>query len=310
MYVSGNMVQVGLWDNCCNSCKFCLLRSKFFQTDEGMIKQIRLVQKNLDYIDWKNEFSAGISLLGGEIYFTTNPKVQEAFLELIDDIIEKVLKVSKNPCCRYSTVTNGLYDPTFLFKVIDRIKEKVGMGFVDVNFSYDLKYRFTSEERRKLCLENINKFHDRYNYKVGVQMILTQYLIDMIKKGEFDINKFEQEEAPGNMICLLYPHKINTGIELPDFFFKRKDFLEFMKYLRQENIDCFRAFVDSTRNSSTFKWTGMYKKTDDYTQQPVLTGDKEILNPKCGHSILYQCYSDTDKCMMCDINNLCEDSYE
>ena len=181
MYVAGNMVQIGLWNNCCNNCQFCLLKSKIPESEEGMIKQIRDVQKNLDYIDWKNDFSAGISLLGGEIYYITNPKIQEAYLELIDDIIEKVLKVSNNPCCRYSTVTNGLYEPTFLFKVIDRIVEKVGIGFVDVNFSYDLKYRFTSEERRKLCIENINKFHKRYNYKVGIQMILTQYLIDMIK---------------------------------------------------------------------------------------------------------------------------------
>ena len=132
----------------------------------------------------------------------------------------------------------------------------------------------------------------------------------MIKNGEFSINKFEQEEAPGNMICLLYPHKVRTGKVLEDFFFKRKDFLDFMKYLRTENIDCYRAFIDSTKNSSTFKWTGMYEKNGDYTQKPLLTGDKEIINPKCGHSILYQCYSDSDKCMMCDINNMKEDTYE
>ena len=67
---------------------------------------------------------------------------------LIDDIIEKVLKVSSNPECKFSSVTNGIYEPTFLFKVIDKINKAVGMSKVDLNFSYDLKYRYKSEEDR------------------------------------------------------------------------------------------------------------------------------------------------------------------
>ena len=62
-------------------------------------------------------------------------------MELIDVIIEYVLKVSPNPHCKYSTVTNGIYDPAFLYRVIDRIVSEVGIEKVDVNFSYDLKYR-------------------------------------------------------------------------------------------------------------------------------------------------------------------------
>jgi len=53
-------------------------------------------------------------------------------------------------------VTNGLYDPKFLYRVIDKIKDAVGIGMVDLNFSYDLKHRFDSEEKRLLCLKNIN----------------------------------------------------------------------------------------------------------------------------------------------------------
>ena len=59
---------------------------------------------------------------------------------------------------------------------------------VDLNFSYDLKYRYKNENDRILALNNIKKFHDRYNYSVGVQMILTQYLIDQVKDGKLNIN--------------------------------------------------------------------------------------------------------------------------
>ena len=34
-------------------------------------------------------------------------------------------------------------------------------------------YRYKSEDDRKLVLKNINEFHEKYDYAVGVQMILT-----------------------------------------------------------------------------------------------------------------------------------------
>lgn len=49
---------------------------------------------------------------------------------------------------------------------------------MDLNFSYDLKHRFKNDEDRLKVLKNINDFHNRYNYSVGVQMILTQHVIN------------------------------------------------------------------------------------------------------------------------------------
>jgi hypothetical protein len=299
------MVQYGVWSNCCNDCDFCLRLWRTPLSKAEMLHQLDMIKQNIDYIDWKNKFSYGISLLGGEMYHITDPELQESFLELIDIIIEKILKVSPNPDVKYSTVTNGLYDPTFLFKVIDKIVNAVGKKAIDVNFSYDLKYRFHTEERRKLCLENINKFHERYNYNIGVQMILTQYLIDMVKNGEFSITEFLDKEIPGNTLTFLYPHPVNTGLDLPDFNFKRSDFLNFMLYLSQNYPLIYKNFCTSTHNSAIFKYTGFFNKnSDDVTQQPLLTDGKQLINEKCGHSILYQCYSDSDACIVCDLDNL------
>ena len=41
---------------------------------------------------------------------------------------------------------------------------------------------------RLKALSLVNELHKRYDYCVGVQMILTQYVIDMIKSDEFNIN--------------------------------------------------------------------------------------------------------------------------
>lgn len=296
------MVQYSVWANCCNSCDFCLRKERETYSLKKQFDSIAFIRKNIDYIDWKNEYSYGISLLGGELYYIQDAALQQQFMKLIDDIIDKILLVSPNPMCRYSSVTNGLYQPDFLFRVIDRIKERAGIEKVDLNFSYDLKYRFKSEEDRKLVLQNIEKFHKKYSYRVGVQMILTQYVINETKAGRFDVNQFIQQNINGNMLTFLYPHPIHTGKKLPDFFFTRKDFLWFLQYLKSANNQIYLNTIYSTKNSGIFKYTGFkYKRNiDKYNQQPVLSDGKEIINT-CGHSILYKCYSDSDRCMLCDL---------
>ena len=105
------MVQYPLWPNCCNECQFCLRTERIPISLDRQIKRIHNIRKNLDFVDWKDTFKDGISLLGGEVYFITNETLQNEFLLLVDDIIEKVIKPYQYTM--YSTVTNGLYDPKF-----------------------------------------------------------------------------------------------------------------------------------------------------------------------------------------------------
>ena len=305
-----NMVQFVVWSNCCNACDFCLREERIPYSKEKQLYYLDMIKKNIEYIDWKDKFSYGISLLGGELYYITDKDLQKSFLELIDVIIEKILKVSPNPECKYSTVTNGLYDPTFLYQVIDKIVKEVGLKAIDVNFSYDLKYRFKSEEDRLKVLKNINDFHKRYNYNVGVQMIMTQYVINEWKAGRFDVNKFMEEEIPGNYLTFLYPHPIRTGKKLDDFNFNRTDFLDFIQYLKDECYNVYLSFLHSTKNSGTFKYTGLQNRVHPSVDaQPVLSDGKEIINENCGHSIIYKCYSDCDDCVLCDLKEFDEEVY-
>ena len=305
----GNMVQYGVWSNCCNACDFCLREERIPYTRKRQFEMLELIKHNINYVDWKNQFDCGISLLGGELYYITDEELQNSFLELIDIIIEKILKVSKNPECRYSTVTNGMYDPTFLYKVVDKIKDSVGLKYVDINFSYDLKYRFHSEDKRLQVLKNINDFHKRYDYDVGVQMILTQYVINEWKEGRFEVNDWIEKNIPGNILTFLYPHPIMTGKVLSDFQFKRRDFFKFIQYLKSECPTIYFNFLQSTKNSCVFKWTGLQnRKNPDEKVQPVLSDGKEIINT-CGDSILYKCYADSDKCVLCDLRALEKEAF-
>ena len=300
-----NMVQYSVWPTCCNNCQFCLRLNRDIWNSQQMINRIKAIRENINYVDWKDKFSNGISLLGGELFYITDKEIQKEFLLLVDDIIEKILKKSSNPLCRLSVVTNGLYEPTFLFRVFDRVNETVGIQKADINFSYDLKYRFASEDKRQLCLQNINKVHNRYNYKVGVQTITTQYFIDEVLSGRFNIDKFEKEVIPGNELHLLYPHPINPLLPpLPDFNFTRDSLVKFVKFLKNNHPTQWYNFYYSTLNSGTFKFTGMIRVEGDETQDPILSDGKELINPKCGHSKLYQCYSDSDKCLLCDLKKI------
>lgn len=299
------MVQYGVWPNCNNACKYCLRKERDPISLSRMLYMLDCIKKNIKYVDFKNEYSSGISLLGGELYYIKNKQIQESFLDLITVIANDVIKVSNNPYVRFSTVSNGIYSPEYLFRCFDLFDSLCGISYADINFSYDIKYRFSSESNRLRCLKTINEFRDRYSYRVGVQMILTQYLIDAVLNNTFNISNFMKNDIPGCNFAFLYPHKIHTGYTLNDFNFSRKSFLTFLKKLRDENPIVYFNFTQSTKNSSTFKYSGLFHRSDpiiDVTQQPVLSDGKEIMTD-CGHSILYRCYSDSTACMFCDIQS-------
>lgn len=313
-----SMVQLGLHTKCCNHCDFCLIKDNNVTEVDDILIEIEKAKENIRFINsskenWSNKYSDGISILGGEIFFIKDERYKKAFLELIDIIIEYILKPSKNPRCRFSTVTNGMYDPEWLlFPVIDKIVNAVGIQYVDVNFSYDFKYRFHSDAARKQCENTINAFHKRYNYIAGVQMILTQDVIDKYLNG-WRTYHFIDKVLPGNVLVFLYPHPIHRGNNysgeknLPGFNFTRESFIKFIILLKQEEYRVFESFLHSTRNSAVFKYTMLFDKLQkgNPNQTPVLSDGKEIINTRCNHSILYQCYSNSTECMLCDLEEIC-----
>ena len=65
---------------------------------------------------------------------------------------------------------------------------------------------------------------------------------------------------------------------------------------KSNNYNVYLSFLQSTKNSCVFKYTGLKERTSgNYTEEPKLTDGKEIINDKCGHSMLYKCYTDSDK---------------
>jgi hypothetical protein len=119
------------------------------------------IKENIKHIDWANKFSNGISLLGGEIYYTESEKIKSSFLELIQEIIDVILIPNKTTA--YSTVTNGIYDSTILLEpTLDLFQKNHLLSQIDISFSWDLKYRFHSEESMQKMIHNVNLVYEKY----------------------------------------------------------------------------------------------------------------------------------------------------
>lgn len=303
------MVQYGLWPNCTNQCDFCLLEDREYKTEIERLNMLQAVKINIKSIDWKNQFSDGVSLLGGEIFYSEYQSIIDNFLDLIQIIADLILKKSSK--AKLSVVSNGIYNPNVLLIPTLNLLNKNGvLDQFDLNFSYDLKYRFHSEEARLQVISNINLVYDSFGVKPGVQTCLTQFLIDEHLSGNFNIFKFKEEHFPNSYLNFLYPHKINTGKVLDDFFFKRSSFIKFIKWLKEnEHNDSVQQILQSVINSSQFKYSGLFLRdsilegdmsdSDELTQSPTL--EKKQILTECGHSQLYRCYSDSSNCMLCDL---------
>jgi hypothetical protein len=302
------MVQYGLWSNCTNNCDFCLLKDREYKSEVERLNMISSIRENIHCLDWKTQFADGISLLGGEIYYTESNKIKVAFLELIEDIIKTI--ILPNPKAIYSTVTNGIYDSKILLEPTLDLFIKYGvLDQVDINFSWDLKYRFHNEFSLQQMLKNVNLVYDKYQLIPTVQTCLTQYLIDAHLNNTFNLFDYQAKFFPHTRLALLYPHKINTGKIITDFFFTRESLFKFIKYLKAMNKnELIQHLIQSVTNSSQFKYTGLWKRDSLYSkkqdieeiqQVPTLENKQVLLD--CGHSDMYRCYTDSDKCLLCDL---------
>ena len=303
-----SMVQYGLWPNCTNHCDFCLLLDREYKSIEERLNMLYAINENIKVQDWKNKFSNGISLLGGEIYYTESEEIRKKFLELIENIIKIIIIPNKEAV--YSTVTNGIYNSTILLEpTLDLFEKYHVLNQVDINFSWDIKGRFHNEESLQSMIKNVNLVYDKYKLIPKVQTCLTQNLIDIHLNNEFDMFKYQEQNFPNTEWSLLYPHKINTGKDVLDFFFTRSSLFKFIRYLKSiGKNDLIQHFIQSVINSSQFKYTGLWIRDSLYTenkekneiyQQPTLENKQNLT--ECGHSNLYRCYADSDKCMLCDL---------
>lgn len=231
-----NFIQYELWKDCANACKFCFNKG---QKDLDKIESLKFVMDKLD--DAEVDEYEEIGFIGGEFFDTQldEPRVKELFYKLFDKCIDKILshKIDK----LYIT-TALLFDMNkYLIPFLDYLKNKGVLENVLLCTSFDLKYRFHTEKRRKLWEDNMLKLHQLYpTLRLHTETIVTGFFVNAVLNNEFSISEFcdkfhthiDYIEAGSGFY---YYDKKECAKDMPDFFPTKDNFIKFLYKVAIEN---------------------------------------------------------------------------
>lgn len=307
-------IQFELWKQCNNFCEFCYLTKEQtkFVADEVKLENLKKVNVLIDeYFETHSEQIKAIGFLGGEFFQgqMNNPEVKSKFYALCKKCFKLIDEDRIRDFWCYCTLTIGdqkdLYDLVDLFDktVTDKEKHKFW-----IQVSYDKQGRFNQPgkfENWDYHMLNLQKYPF---ICFNVTSIMTESFLQAVLQGELDLNEFQEKYKNHFFLKQANPFHSTTKEEilakLPWFFPKRKTYLQFLDKLKRESPFLFKELLDITLRADY-----MYNSLERSKQEEIdpQVRNKETWNEthneiieKCGHVKNYQCYSDSDACMLCD----------
>lgn len=280
-------LQIRPWDDCINKCTFCSLQNRC-RTTPIESKKCRLL-KTTELV--KQLKSKQIGILGGEYFEGQLKGCETEWMDLIVTL--------QNTNAQVYISANLIHKQYFLEETLQQLRNNVLLCT-----SYDEVGRFHTSSARANWLNNLSTLHDR-----GVNIFCT-----CIPTQEFFEANFTLPTWLG--INLNDPHlgvdwyinvdknhyhdhliEENTLFNLP----KRKTAIKWMRANPQ--ITKQYASYDQTHSDTVFA----FDKTDSLIKEfNDRISSKDYSNPTCGHPFFCQCYSDSEKCMMCDAKRVTE----
>lgn len=223
-----------LWNHCNNRCRFCYNQTIFHLPEN--------VEEHLDTCNdiLNSGFVKGFNklrILGGELFDGAIDilNVRDKF----NKILISISNLLKNDVDKLNLLTNLIYADNKDLKETLQFFENQGLIHkVEISTSYDMYGRF-SEESETWWWNNINWIKTNYPFmKIDIGMIMTQPFITNVTKEWLD----EFIEKTGEN-CRINFNELDTAVngfvkkESPykDLFPKRKDFIAFIKNLKQWN---------------------------------------------------------------------------
>lgn len=311
--MSNVSMQFELWKQCNNFCEFCYLgEQNIFVSDEVKLQNLEKVSLTIDkYFAENIEQIQAIGFLGGEFFQgqMSNPEVKKNFYALCEKCFKLIDENRIRDFWCYCTLTIGnqedLYTLVELFDKIVTDKEKHKFW---IQVSYDVQGRFNVPAK----FENWN-YHmlnlQNYSFiRFNITSILTESFLQAVLSGELNLSEFQKKYKnhfflkQANLIGRMTKQEILK--KMPWFFPKRKTFLAFLHKLKKENPFLFKELLDISLRSD-FMYNSLENQEKDNIDPDIRnkeTWEEYSLNtnPKCGHVDLYQCYSDSDACCLCD----------
>ena len=266
------MIQIRLWTDCYNNCSFCSVGDKSITKIKDKKERIIKVSTLKD---------SKISIIGGEFFEGQLKGVEEEWLSMV-----------KNIGCNELFITANLLNEQYLLKETLEVRPDIL-----ICTSYDTVGRFKSEEQKYVWLERVNSLKNVFCTIIPTEESIHDSFVDKIKCG----------------INLCEPH---LGLD----WLKTVDKRNYHKNLIQEN-----KIFNLPKRSDLLKWLMKHPKTLDLMKNykynhfdTIMSFDEsnnfipEVSNrfddnnfmADCGHPHFSKCYADSERCLICDIEEI------
>ena len=295
-------IQYNLWKNCNNGCEFCFNRGCHRASTEEMKEILQFVTQKLKSSETDSYDEIGF--IGGEIFddqlddVTVKKMFYDMFMICKDKIKARKLK-------KICIATSLVFDITkHLIPFVDFISSIGIEPYVLFCTSYDIKYRFHTNEALKLWEQNMIKLGSLSTNQVHTEMIVTQFLIDAIFAQKFDLTSFSHEfntsiDFIEPTFIDFFKSRFDSIQALPDFFPKRSSFLHFLQILAiQKGVIDIDRFLSIQLRSDTSYYkleSGEWIKIDNRWENGIRRIGKD------GNFKQIFSYSDSDASMTDDV---------
>ena len=295
-------IQYNMWKNCNNGCDFCFNRGYKKSTVEEQLGILEFTKNRL--LDEESREYNEIGFIGGEFFDNQidDERVCNGFYELFDICKNKRERGELDKIC---VATSLIFDTERHLKPFIRYLKDIGI--LDMTLfctSYDTKYRFHTEEQLRTWEYNMKDIRKMLDNRIHTEIIVSQFFIDDVESGKFSIPRFQEEfDTSIDYIEPTFIDYFNSREdsirELPDFFPRRKSFIDFVRKhcLELGEIDISRFLSIKLRSDTSYYQlaSGEWIKIDDRWRKGIRRIDKN------GDTKTIFSYSDSDRCMTEDV---------
>lgn len=306
--MNARFIQFMPWMDCNNNCNFCYGYGYHKTTIMQKIINLKKVKNELFKIFKCQSNTYKIGLTGGEFFDgqVEDPDVKREFYDIIEMIaMAKRRRTVERFLINTSLIVNNRDSLIEFIKFIESVDL---LDILVICTSYDIKYRFKTaldEQRWKSLVKWLNT---KLVLPLHVEMIVSQFFIDACMDKSFDIAKFKKDITEN--IDYIEP-MINScqtfdqiHAKIPDFFVRRKSFLDFVKKIciQERCIDINTFLSINLHSNSVF---GYYPNENRWilSENRHSTGMKVLNN---GQIKQIKSYVDSDMLMTNDVQMLRE----
>lgn len=316
--------QYELWQTCNNNCVFCFNKGFAQKLEpEKQEKSLRFVIQDIDRVVSEHK-ELSIELIGGDFFQgqLSTPVVKELFYQLIYKLKNLGDSGLIKQVCLFATLTIGEQED--LYKVLDILTSNQKTPFeVWVSTSYDAKGRFHNNDMLNNWKKHMIKMSSIPSVYKNTTIIFTQAFLDSVLSGDFNFIDFQDKYKTTLFFKHPLPLLINSYytdgekdhkkvynlakrdciLKTPWFMPRREDALKVMSIMNECNILDRLMGLDYRADDldSKFDENGFIKTVRD-KENNIESLDEE--KNKCGHLLTYMCYSNSDKCLLCDKESL------